>query len=123
MNPLFPVLKGPEDGFVTKIDPAKIGASSLEWSTFLGGSGNDGIYGVATDWLGDIYVTGYAGAGSTDYPLKDEVQEVARERCPAPPEGGRWRLPRDAHVRMAVAPSARPGVLGRGSASWAPGAR
>jgi hypothetical protein len=32
------------------------------------------MYGVAIDFAGDIYVTGYAGAGSTDYPLKNEVQ-------------------------------------------------
>lgn len=74
LNALYPVKKGVEDGFVTKIDPAKIGAASLIWSTFLGGSGNDALYGIAIDSAGATYVTGYAGAGSTDYPLKHAVQ-------------------------------------------------
>jgi hypothetical protein len=74
LNALYPLKKGAEDGFVTKLDPSKIGAASRVWSTFLGGSGNDGMYGVAIDFAGDVYVTGYAGAGSTDYPLKNEVQ-------------------------------------------------
>jgi hypothetical protein len=71
---LFPVKKGFEEGFVTKIDPTKVGLDSRVWSTFLGGSGDDAILAVTTDIWNDVYVTGYAGAGSNDYPLEDEVQ-------------------------------------------------
>ena len=42
------------------VDPGMI------WSTFLGGTGADYAYAIATDSSGDIYVTGYAS--STDYP-------------------------------------------------------
>ncbi len=42
------------------VDPGMI------WSTFLGGTGADYAYAIATDSNGDIYVTGYAA--STDYP-------------------------------------------------------
>jgi hypothetical protein len=73
LGALYPVKKGPDDGFVTRIDPAESGAASLVWSTYLGGSGNDALFGVATDSLGAVYVTGYAGAGSIDYPLVNPV--------------------------------------------------
>ncbi len=42
------------------VDPGMI------WSTFLGGTGADYAYAIATDSSGDIYVTGYTA--STDYP-------------------------------------------------------
>src|SRR6185436_2145470 len=42
------------------VDPGMI------WSTFLGGTGADYAYAIATDSSGDLYVTGYAA--STDYP-------------------------------------------------------
>jgi hypothetical protein len=54
-NPLRPANDGGEDAFVTKINPA---GSTLVYSTYLGGSGNDGTSGIALDISGDAYVTG-----------------------------------------------------------------
>jgi len=53
----------PGDGFVTKIDPS--GAAIL-YSTFLGGSGADGCFGIAVDGAGSAYLTG--GTASTTFP-------------------------------------------------------
>ena len=46
---------GTEDGFVTKLDAS---GSSLDYSTYLGGSGLDYAYGIALDSTGDAFVTG-----------------------------------------------------------------
>ena len=60
------------DGFITKFSPD----GGVIWSTFFGGSRNDGVYNVAVDNLNNIYVTGLtrsatgiatAGAYITDY--------------------------------------------------------
>ncbi len=60
------------DGFITKFSPD----GGVIWSTFLGGSKNDGVFNVAVDNLNNIYVTGLtrsataittAGAYITDY--------------------------------------------------------
>jgi len=46
---------GPYDGFVSKLSAD---GSSLVYSTYLGGSGDDEGYGVALDGAGNAYVTG-----------------------------------------------------------------
>ncbi len=46
---------GGTDGFVAELNPAVTG---LVFSTYLGGSGNDQVYGMALDSVGSIYVTG-----------------------------------------------------------------
>src|SRR6266513_1028843 len=51
------------NAFVTKLDPT---GSALVYSTYLGGSGRDGGWGIAVDTLGNAYVTG--GTSSTDFP-------------------------------------------------------
>ncbi len=51
------------DGFVTELDPS--GASPV-YSTYLGGTRDDELQGLALDTNGDTYVTGYSG--SSDYP-------------------------------------------------------
>ena len=59
---------GGEDVFVTKIDTAaSSSASSLVYSTYLGGSGNDFGYDVAIDDCSNIYFSG--DTGSTDFPI------------------------------------------------------
>jgi hypothetical protein len=51
------------DAFVTKLGAA---GSSLVYSTFVGGEGNDGAGGVAVDGAGSAYVAG--STGSLNYP-------------------------------------------------------
>ena len=51
------------DGFVTKLNAA---GSALIYSTYLGGGGNDGGYGIAVDASGNAYVTG--STDSSDFP-------------------------------------------------------
>jgi hypothetical protein len=46
---------GYDDAFVTKLDPT---GSFLIWSTYLGGSKLSYGYGLASDGLGDVFVTG-----------------------------------------------------------------
>jgi len=43
------------DGFVAKLDPS---GSKLVFSTYLGGSQDDGVFGLAIDSLGNAYLTG-----------------------------------------------------------------
>ena len=54
---------GIDDGFVAKLDPT---GSALVYSTYLGGSGGDVIFGLAVDAAGNAYVTGLTD--STDFP-------------------------------------------------------
>jgi len=54
---------GSNDAFVTKLNPA---GSALVYSTYLGGSGDDGGDGIAVDGLGSAYVGGTTN--STNFP-------------------------------------------------------
>ena len=54
---------GGQDGFVAKYDKS----GNLLWSTFLGGSGWDGVFGLAVDAQGNAVVTGVTE--STDFPI------------------------------------------------------
>jgi hypothetical protein len=51
------------DAFVAKLNPS---ASSILWSTYLGGASDDFARGVAVDSNGNVYVTGQTG--SSDFP-------------------------------------------------------
>ncbi len=53
------------DAFVTKLNAA---GSSLVYSTFIGGSSDDGGYAVTADGAGNAFVTGYTSGGSTAFP-------------------------------------------------------
>jgi hypothetical protein len=57
------------DGFIAKISPAQSGNSSLTYSTYLGGSGDDEALAVAVDASQRTYITGVTG--SQDFPLKN----------------------------------------------------
>jgi Beta-propeller repeat len=59
-------LGGPDNAFVTKLNPSLIGAASLVYSTYLGGSSEDIGYGIAVDFGGNAYVTG--SASSDNFP-------------------------------------------------------
>lgn len=68
-NAFQPVQNGLYDGFLTKFDPS---GEALIYSTFLGGSGEDGIFGVALDDAENAYVTGFTQ--SLDFPTKNAFQ-------------------------------------------------
>jgi hypothetical protein len=57
------------DAFVTKLNPTGTG---LVYSTYLGGSGQDGATSIAVDAAGDAYVTGMTR--STNFPTKNPIQ-------------------------------------------------
>ena len=59
---------GPEDVFVTRLNPAGLGAADLVYSTYLGGSAQqrDEGAGIAVDGSGNVYVIGVTG--SSDFP-------------------------------------------------------
>jgi len=59
-------LTGAQNAIVTKINPSLAGASSLVYSTYLGGTYRDIGYGIAVDGSGNAYVTGETG--SIDFP-------------------------------------------------------
>ena len=54
---------GGRDAFVTMINPA---GTTIVYSTFLGGSGDDGGFGIAVDGAGNAYITGFTT--STTFP-------------------------------------------------------
>ncbi|HKG79108.1 MAG TPA: SBBP repeat-containing protein, partial [Pyrinomonadaceae bacterium] len=57
------------DGFVTKINAA---GSALVYSTYLGGDGSDGCFGIAVDAFGSAYVTGITD--SLNFPTLGALQ-------------------------------------------------
>ncbi|MCC7430726.1 SBBP repeat-containing protein, partial [bacterium] len=57
-------LSGSIDAFISKLNST---ASSLSYSSFLGGSNNDGIQWITLDGSGNCYVTGYTY--SSDFPV------------------------------------------------------
>ncbi|MEM4134499.1 MAG: SBBP repeat-containing protein [Candidatus Micrarchaeia archaeon] len=59
---------GDKDAFVTKFSPQ----GSLIYSTYLGGSSDDDVYGIAVDASGNAYVTG--STDSTDFPTQNAFQ-------------------------------------------------
>jgi hypothetical protein len=61
------------DAFVAKLNPD---GTVLEYSTFLGGSRNDGGNGIAVDDAGNAYVTGFSA--SEDFPTVNPLQPTSR---------------------------------------------
>ena len=71
-NALQPTFGGgafPYDAFVTKLNAA---GSTLLYSTYLGGSGDDSGFGIAVDSAGNAYVTG--DTSSTNFPTANALQ-------------------------------------------------
>ncbi|MFH0901287.1 MAG: SBBP repeat-containing protein, partial [Pseudomonadota bacterium] len=54
---------GSMDAFVVKV---KADGTSIDWSSYLGGTNDDSGYSLAIDGTGNVYVTGYTG--SADFP-------------------------------------------------------
>jgi beta-propeller repeat-containing protein/centrosomal CEP192-like protein len=59
------------DAFVAKVNPAQVGALSLVYFTYLGGSNGDSGVGIAVDTGGNAYVTG--ATNSADFPTTAAV--------------------------------------------------
>ena len=66
--PVQSVFGGKTDAFVTRLTPA----GAISFSTYLGGSNDEHVGGVAIDAAGNIYVAG--GTLSTDFPLAAPLQ-------------------------------------------------
>ncbi len=76
------VLGPPGDAFVAKFDPLAGGATSLVYSTFLGGSGNESSFaqsGIAVDAAGNAYVAGRTT--SLDFPVTAGAYRTTCATC------------------------------------------
>jgi hypothetical protein len=62
---------GGADGFVLRMNTA---GSAVTFSTYLGGTGADGVLAVAMDSAGSVYVAGQSGSG--DFRLKNPTQNT-----------------------------------------------
>ncbi len=60
------------DAFVARLNPS---GSALAFSTYLGGSGEEGARRMAVDNLGNVYIVG--STGSSDFPLQDPWRAIA----------------------------------------------
>jgi hypothetical protein len=71
VNPLQASNKSPVNGngFVTKLN---VTGSALIYSTYLGGSGGDSVFGIALDPSGNAYLTGLTE--SADFPTANPLQ-------------------------------------------------
>lgn len=63
VNPVSPALGGSQDAVVARFDPE---LTSLQWSTYFGGSGYDAASGIRVGKSGSIYICG--GTTSSDLP-------------------------------------------------------
>ncbi len=68
-NALKTANSGGDDAFVTKLAPD---GGSLDYSTYVGGTGNDTASAIVVDPLGSAYIAG--DTGSSDYPAVDAPQ-------------------------------------------------
>jgi hypothetical protein len=63
---------GPTDALVIKVDTTQSGASSLVYSTYLGGDNWDRGFGIAVDGSDNVYVIGWTD--STNFPTVNQYQ-------------------------------------------------
>ena len=71
MNALQPQLKGSGDAFVLKMAPE---GGALIYSTYLGGSRDDGGSSITVDTAGAVYITGTTD--SPDFPTMNPIQQM-----------------------------------------------
>ncbi len=64
--------QGSDDVFIAGLDMNQVGASSLIYSTYLGGGGNDYGQGIALDGKGHVYVAGQTD--SSNFPVLEQYQ-------------------------------------------------
>jgi hypothetical protein len=76
MNAYQAELRGDRDIFITKLDTTKSGSSSLIYSTYLGGNGNEWVRKIAVDGRGCAYVAGETD--SWNFPTLNQYQGVLR---------------------------------------------
>ncbi len=69
VNALQGTIGGGEDGFITKLSST---GTSIGYSTYLGGKGDDLVRGIAVDGTGSAYVTGRTS--STNFPAVNALQ-------------------------------------------------
>ena len=67
-NPIQATLAGSSDGFVSKLTPA---GNALDYSTYLGGGGNDESRDIKVDSTGAAYITGATSSG--DFPIANAI--------------------------------------------------
>ena len=72
---------GNADGFVTELNTSNPSATTLIYSTYLGGSDTDVAYGIAVDITDDAFVAGQTC--SLDFPLANPVQPTYGGNCDA----------------------------------------
>jgi hypothetical protein len=74
LNSLSPVLRGPSDAFVIKLTPKNTAPDNLlfEYSSLVGGSGEEGGTSIAIDTAGSAYITGRTS--SADFPTAGAIQ-------------------------------------------------
>ncbi|MGR9085796.1 MAG: DUF7948 domain-containing protein [Gammaproteobacteria bacterium] len=65
---LYPSIKGVRDAFLAKFNA---GGDAILFSTYLGGTNDDGANAIALDGSGNAYVTGYTY--SSDFPVVDAI--------------------------------------------------
>jgi hypothetical protein len=68
VNPIQSTLSGARDMIITKLDKT----GQIIFSTYLGGSGNENVFGLASDPSGNVYFSGFTG--SPNFPLSDPLQ-------------------------------------------------
>jgi hypothetical protein len=73
VNPFQSQLRGTVNAFIARLAP---GGQTLEYSTYLGGSGTDGGLDLALDAQNNAYVTG--STESANFPLANPFQAVLR---------------------------------------------
>jgi Beta-propeller repeat/Abnormal spindle-like microcephaly-assoc'd, ASPM-SPD-2-Hydin/HYDIN/CFA65/VesB-like, Ig-like domain len=70
VNPYQPAYSGGNDAFIAKIGPT---GSTLLYSSYLGGTGDDFARGIAADNNGNAYIVGYTNS-SSNFPIQGALQ-------------------------------------------------
>ena len=71
---------GSVDAFVTKLDAS---GAALGYSTYLGGSGDDGGHGIAVDGAGSAYLTGATDRRTSRRPRAPSTRPTTAAATPS----------------------------------------